>query len=214
MRKLQTLVKQGTFTERRLGRTAGISQPHVHHILKGVRKLTPAAADSFIRALGLNITELLEDSELRAERSRRAELAGETRELMVLASPIGPGARWPIPASPFERLRLPEVAIQGLVSPVAARLAADPRMRTQVRAGDMVILDTDESRRRAPDAGRLYALEWKGESLIRWVRRGWRRLYVAAEDTIDFPCLWESIDAVDLTSVIRAQVSKVPPDAV
>ncbi len=52
-------VRNGEISERGLARLAGLSQPHVHNVLKGVRVLSPESADRLLRALGLNAADLL-----------------------------------------------------------------------------------------------------------------------------------------------------------
>ena len=48
----------GELTERGLARRAGISQPHLHNVLKGVRSLTPDVADRLMATLSLNLVDL------------------------------------------------------------------------------------------------------------------------------------------------------------
>ncbi len=52
-------VRNGEVTERGLARLAGLSQPHVHNVLKGVRLPSPESADRLLRALGLRAADLL-----------------------------------------------------------------------------------------------------------------------------------------------------------
>ena len=52
-------VRAGTLTERGLARLCGLSQPHVHNVLKNIRALSPRAADRLMRALGVTTPDLL-----------------------------------------------------------------------------------------------------------------------------------------------------------
>jgi hypothetical protein len=52
-------ISNGAFTERGLGTKMGYSQPQVHNILKGARRLTPRAADKLLEVLGLTVEDLL-----------------------------------------------------------------------------------------------------------------------------------------------------------
>ena len=56
-------VRSGKISERQLARLAGLSQPHLHNILKGVRVLTPHMADLILRQLHVNLLDLLEPEE-------------------------------------------------------------------------------------------------------------------------------------------------------
>jgi transcriptional regulator with XRE-family HTH domain len=58
--RLRRAMRNGQLTERGLARRAGLSQAHVHNVLKGVRVLTPPVADRILRSLGLTVTDLLE----------------------------------------------------------------------------------------------------------------------------------------------------------
>jgi plasmid maintenance system antidote protein VapI len=52
-------MNNGEFTERGLAKKARISQPHLHHILKGKRALRPEVADRLLAELQISILDLL-----------------------------------------------------------------------------------------------------------------------------------------------------------
>jgi hypothetical protein len=58
-------IQNGELTERGLAKLLGISQPHIHNVLKGVRKLREELADRLLWAFGLNIIDLLDEEERR-----------------------------------------------------------------------------------------------------------------------------------------------------
>ena len=60
---LRSLMGNGLLTERGLARSAGVSQPHMHHILKGARALSPEIADRILRALSITVLDLLDSRE-------------------------------------------------------------------------------------------------------------------------------------------------------
>ncbi len=69
--QLRRRVLNGELTERGLARMSGLSQPHVHHVLKGARTLSLASTDRILRTLGLSVLDLVppeppEDTQLRA----------------------------------------------------------------------------------------------------------------------------------------------------
>lgn len=55
-------VRNGEWTERRLARLTGVSQPHIHNVLKGTRKLTPEIADHLMAVMNVSIAELMSDA--------------------------------------------------------------------------------------------------------------------------------------------------------
>lgn len=58
--RARLLVRNGQVTERGLALRAGISQPYLHKVLKGTRRMTPDVADRLLLELGLSIPDLLE----------------------------------------------------------------------------------------------------------------------------------------------------------
>ena len=68
-------IRNGDFTERGLARILGISQPQIHNVLKGVRKLQPELADRMMRVAGLTVLDLLHDDELYEEALSRDRVA-------------------------------------------------------------------------------------------------------------------------------------------
>ena len=57
---VSTRVHSGELTERGLARRAGISQPHLHNVLKGKRFLSLQSADLVLHELGLSVVDLIE----------------------------------------------------------------------------------------------------------------------------------------------------------
>jgi Cro/C1-type HTH DNA-binding domain len=58
--RVRDCVRNGELTERGLARMIGISQPHMHHILKGARALSLEIADRILRHLDWTVLDLLE----------------------------------------------------------------------------------------------------------------------------------------------------------
>jgi transcriptional regulator with XRE-family HTH domain len=65
---LRERIRSGELTERRLARLAGISQPHVHNVLKGKRIFSLQTADLILHVLRLDLLDLLSPDELNQER--------------------------------------------------------------------------------------------------------------------------------------------------
>jgi plasmid maintenance system antidote protein VapI len=55
---LEERVRSGEVTERGLAALTGISQPHIHNVLKGKRALSTESADRIIRRLRIDLLEL------------------------------------------------------------------------------------------------------------------------------------------------------------
>ena len=68
---LRSRVGSGELTERGLARITGVSQPHIHNVLKGKRVLSTAKADAILRQLHLDLLDLLRPEDLMRPRPRR-----------------------------------------------------------------------------------------------------------------------------------------------
>jgi transcriptional regulator with XRE-family HTH domain len=61
---LRHRIQGGETTERGLARIAGISQPHLHNVLKGKRLLSMEMADEILRNLQISVLDLIEPQDL------------------------------------------------------------------------------------------------------------------------------------------------------
>ena len=68
---LRERVRNGELTERGIARATGVSQPHIHNVLKGKRLLSTAMADEILRELRLDLLDLLKSEKLVDARRRR-----------------------------------------------------------------------------------------------------------------------------------------------
>lgn len=58
-------IRNGLVTERGLARSIGVSQPHLHNVLKGARALTNDTADRLLLGLQIGVADLLSATERR-----------------------------------------------------------------------------------------------------------------------------------------------------
>ena len=65
---LQRGIRSGELTERGLARMAGISQPHVHNVLKGKRIFSLQMADLILHVLRLDLLDLISPQEIEEKR--------------------------------------------------------------------------------------------------------------------------------------------------
>lgn len=52
-------VRNGELTERRLAGLIGVSQPHMHNVLKGIRRLSSGIADRILRTMEMSVLDLV-----------------------------------------------------------------------------------------------------------------------------------------------------------
>jgi predicted XRE-type DNA-binding protein len=55
---VQQLVRNGDFTEYGLARFLGVSQPHMHNVLNGIRPVTPELFDVILERFGMDVLDL------------------------------------------------------------------------------------------------------------------------------------------------------------
>jgi hypothetical protein len=56
---IQERVRSGEITERGLARLTGVSQPHIHNVLKGKRFLSLPTADQILRQMRIDLLDLI-----------------------------------------------------------------------------------------------------------------------------------------------------------
>ena len=61
---LHRIIRSGDATERGLARLTGVSQPHMHNVLKGKRLLSLDMADQILAQLHLDLLDFIEPEEL------------------------------------------------------------------------------------------------------------------------------------------------------
>ncbi|MBZ5620863.1 MAG: helix-turn-helix transcriptional regulator [Acidobacteriia bacterium] len=61
---LRERVRNGEMTERGLARISGVSQPHLHNVLKGKRVLSTEMSDEMLRHLGMDLLDLIKPEDV------------------------------------------------------------------------------------------------------------------------------------------------------
>lgn len=69
---LRQRIRSGELTERKLARMAGISQPHVHNVLRGKRVFSLSMADAILQVLKLDVLDLIKPEEAAQIHRRRS----------------------------------------------------------------------------------------------------------------------------------------------
>lgn len=182
---LRQRLSNGDFTERGLARAVGISQPHIHNVLKGVRTLSPDMGDQVISGLGLSLMELLGVDELgEALMEKQARRLG-TQSVPVLSGTLGPEDPFPNlrAVSAWVAARDPE--LRALRRPAFVPLGADPAVPAIWRTFGFGLLDFDEACRTEPGLPGWYALRWRGGGYLRQVRLRDRHLAVLGQRTLE-----------------------------
>lgn len=164
---LRMRLSNGELTERRLARLTGISQPHVHNVLKGKRVFSPQAADQILHRLGLSVLDLLRREESARSICSACEWKDRYVEVPVLEGWLGPGLPLPKAPSKVESYPFPRSSVVSLEGPVVARLAPDALMPGLCRANDIALLDQSHRKRLHLEEEAFYVVSRRGEGVIR-----------------------------------------------
>jgi hypothetical protein len=192
-------VRAGQLTERGLARLCGLSQPHMHNVLKNIRALSMNSADRLMQALDLSLPDPLWQFP--------DGMDAGVRVVPVIRDPIGPGMDASL--SIFQgNLPFPEGLVKYLVRPVAARLAPDLVLPKPLAANDLALLDQNPADRRQPSENHCWVVADGPGLRIRYVRLGGAMVYLANEPTVGDPRSWQSIPLAgrEILDVVRARI--------
>jgi hypothetical protein len=211
---LRTRVRNGEFTERGLAKAVGISQPHIHNILKGARILSPAIGDQILNKLNLSLFDLLEPEHTAWPLKLNPSLSGQYSHVQVLKGRLGPAHPWPTEISSSDRFPISYSKLASMLHPVVVRTAADEVMEPLFAADDVALLDQAPSARAEIHADSLYVVKRGDYGLIRRLRLVANSLYIVAEKQLYKPAEWEriSIANLDITHIVRARVTFLAPE--
>lgn len=191
-------VRSGDVSERGLARKAAISQPHMHNVLKGIRALSPVAADRLMRALNVTVPQVVWSG---SEADTSA-----IRAVPLLRNRIGPGTE-----ASFDSFRgyLPFPA--GLVAdiePLAGYLSADLALPSEFRNGDLVLLDLNRKMRLTPASSSCWVVADNAGLRVRYVRRTRGGLEIASDPGLAGPRDWRSISlhGRSIPDIVRARI--------
>jgi len=203
---VRSQIRNGELTERGFARSVGISQPHVHNVLKGVRNLSPEFFDLALKYFHLSLLDLLPLPELEAHlRSRR--MPQRSAEVPFLDRPIGPGMPWPAGLNPGHKFPLPFPSADAPANLVMATLIADPSMPSTASC-DVALLDTSPTSPSKFVPQSLFVIARGNEAILRYIRPGAQQYYLATDVTLDTPADWEPLrlSTSELAAAVKARV--------
>lgn len=191
-------VRSGVVSERGLARLCGVSQPHIHNVLKNLRALSPASADRLLEALGVTAADLLW--------TVPEEIETEVRAAPMLAARLGAGN-----TLDFEKFRgftpLPASLLRGLVEPVTVRLGPDLAMPSSLKAGDIALLDQNPVVRAAPAEPFLWVVSEPTGTRVRYVKVVAGRLQIGADVGPLESREWRLVrHGVNVLEIVRARI--------
>lgn len=215
---LETLrgrVRNGEMTERRLAKLVGVSQPHMHNVLKGYRELSPKLADQILRELRLSIFDLVDRDSLNRYLSAEVVDTADRVYIPMLRGRIGPGFAWPTDVEAYGRFLAPRSQVVGMTGAVAVLLGEDVRMHPTIAPGDIALLDQSRMARTKIDPNGLYVVKRGRTGAMCRLRKIGVDVYIASEDSLERPAAWERIDQGihHVLHVVRARAVLIAQDA-
>ncbi len=163
-----------------MARVTGVSQPHLHNILKGIRALPPELADQLLDIAGITLPDLL-------------ALGGPETSLANTFS-VPPDPQTANPA--------------GMGSLAAFQLPIDPGMEPRFQSGDIVYYQSDARARSDLDPQAAYLVHKQGQLRVRYVRMGGQRLYLVSENSLHDPVRWDyvSLAGSHILEIVRGRI--------
>ena len=212
---LRTRVRNGHLTERGLARLVGISQPHMHNVLKGTRILSSELTDQILRRLSISVFDLLDSARLSDYLNRQQAALPECTYVPMLNGVLGPGHTWPAGVDSTQRFPGPTSKALAVSSAVVVKLGEDVRMRSVVTGGDFALLDQSLCARCTINPDALYAIKRGNTGVIRRLRTWGRSVFLATDDCLSQPGAWEriSLETHRIEYVVRAKATLVPKHA-
>jgi hypothetical protein len=204
-------VRNGQLTERGLARLTGISQPHMHNLLKGVRTMSPEMGDRILYHLRLSALDLVDTLTLSRHLIADQQDSSAYSYLPVLQGRLGPSHPWPSLVESYERFPVPLSAVARMFHPVVVRLGDDVRMHPLFSDGDLMLLDQSRRARTELAEDGLYVVKRGRVGFVRRLRSCGSLLYMLGEDGDDEACV--STEGQQITHFVRARAQLISREA-
>lgn len=157
LERMNDLVRQGHTSQRRLAHLTGYTQPHIHNVLKRVRRLQPDLADRLLRAGELGLEDLI----------HRPGERVQARGAPLWHGALGPGHTFPQPGETGESRLFAATFLERFHDPVLLRAASgEDSMAPLIEPGDLVLIDRAEGARRRPTFAGIWALSLDGQGAL------------------------------------------------
>jgi hypothetical protein len=208
--ELRRRIQNGELSERGLARLTGISQPHIHNTLKGVRTLSPELFDVVLASLHLSLLDLLPRHEIAAYLAARTSthLQSRLQPVPVLSGLLGLHRPIPSKGPGREFHTVPYHLTESVTEPLVATLAADSEMEPLFAGRDLVLLDQAEILRTLIEPDAHYVVRTGSGLCIRALHRVNDALFLISEknrsDSTSWPQL--TLAGVNILDVVMARV--------
>ena len=170
---------------------AGMSQPHIHNVLKGVRSLSFEYADRILDNLQISIFNLL--SEMEPETFLPKPALGATVDIPRLRGRVGPASFLEEQSHPGDFFPVARIFTEQLTNPVLVTLGHDPSLYPFLQEHDVLLVTRPHTTAATLDNASLYLVQTRNGTLIRSLRLARSRLYLITPSTRDEPRNWTEL---------------------
>jgi hypothetical protein len=196
---LREMVQSGQATERGLAKKTGISQPHIHNVLKGLRYFSMEVSDQILSRLQISVEDLAPAG---------LETCPKQLQLIPMLYPeLGPNCTH-FPDVSATWFRVPYSVVTSTDQKYAARLGPDPGMPDSFRRGDVVVLDRDRAACACPRHGESYVVETGKSILVRAISidPDNQMIHCSRENADSMPFQIGKLGDARIPEVLRARV--------
>src|ERR1022692_1955996 len=170
------MIQENT-TESGLAEQIDYSQAHVHNVLKGERGLTPEFAAAVLRALGIQLEDLV------PERRHPQSKDPRFREVHILKGHIAAGQPFPLEVIWSGSRVFTTEFLNRYQDPILVKVGKnETSMLPTIQPNDLLLLDQSPDRRRQPKMTRIYAVSLEEGGTVKRCEVVGRELVVMPEN--------------------------------
>jgi transcriptional regulator with XRE-family HTH domain len=210
--KLRELLKERIAlgaTQRQIAESLDIEQAHVSRFLNGRGNFRIATLNLLFRYLGIDLEDLIPVEEMMKRVPRLDYANSDYADIPLLKGKLGPGHTFP-PEGRIEGYRaFLRSFVKAFHRPVLIAISAkEEAMIPSIQPLDMVLLDTDPAKRRAPQLDRIYAVSLEGGAGLRHCGLAGNSLVLIAENPSwrEGKAAEISLDEKDILTIVRGEV--------
>ncbi len=195
-------VRKGEVTERSLARLSGMSQSHMHNVLKGIRSLKVEKADRLLSAMKLQLRDLIDEL---------PSTVVAIESVPIMLDILGARTTEFHPHRVRGHVAVPAHIARAAGCPVAALIGEDFQLPLPFAPGDLVVIQQAKEFRSTIDPRAVYLVLTAFGPRLRYIRICGDRLFLPAEPYLRTPSAWESLSTSESTlrSSIYGRVSWV-----
>ena len=210
--KLRELLKERIAlgaTQRQIAEALNIEQAHVSRFLNGRGNFRISTLNQLLRHLGIDLEDLISVEEMMKRVPRLDYADSDYADVPLLKGKLGPGQPFP----PEGRIEGYRAFLRRFVSEFrrSVLIAVGPKeeaMIPSIQPLDLVLLNADPAKRRAPQMDRIYAVSLEGGTGLRHCGLAGNSLVLVADNPRSREGRAREIplEGMDILSIVRGEV--------